>query len=46
MGRYFTRSGEPPLRIYVRFRPDGEEWSLDAVRIERAIMMTSNGGTP
>ncbi len=46
MGRYFTRSGEPPLRVYVRFRPDGESWSLDAVRIERAIIMTSSGGMP
>ena len=33
MGRYFTRAGEPPLRVYVRFRPNGEDWSLDAVRI-------------
>ena len=35
MGRYFTRDGEAPLRVYVRFRPTGDEWSLDAVRIER-----------
>jgi hypothetical protein len=46
MGRYFTRSGEAPLRVYVRFRPNGEEWSLDAVRIERATVLTSSGGTP
>jgi len=43
MGRYFTRAGEPPLRVYVRFRPDGEGWSLDAVRIERATLLTSGG---
>jgi hypothetical protein len=46
MGRYFTRVGEPPLRVYVRFRPNGEDWSLDAVRIERATMLTSSGGAP
>jgi hypothetical protein len=46
MGRYFTRAGEPPLRVYVRFRPNGEDWSLDAVRIERAAMLTSSGGGP
>jgi hypothetical protein len=46
MGRYFTRAGEPPLRVYVRFRPNGDDWSLDAVRIERATMLTSSGGAP
>jgi hypothetical protein len=45
MGRYFTRDGEAPLRVYVRFRPDGGEWSLDAVRIERPTILTS-GATP
>jgi hypothetical protein len=45
MGRYFTRDGEAPLRVYVRFRPTGDEWSLDAVRIERPTVLTS-GGAP
>lgn len=45
MGRYFTRDGEAPLRVYVRFRPGGGEWSLDAVRIERPTVLTS-GGAP
>jgi hypothetical protein len=45
MGRYFTFDGEAPLRVYVRFRPTGDEWSLDAVRIERPTVLTS-GAAP
>jgi hypothetical protein len=44
IGRYWTRTGEPPLRVYFRFRPDGRAWSLDAVRIERGTLMGAAGG--
>ncbi len=43
MGRYWTRSGEPPLQVYLRFRPEGEAWSLDAVRIERTSFGSASG---
>ena len=44
MGRYWTRSGEPPLQVYLRFRPEGEAWSLDAVRIERTSFGVTSSG--
>lgn len=44
MGRYWTRSGEPPLRVYLRFRPEGRTWSLDAVRIERGTVLGATSG--
>ena len=43
MGRYYSRTGEPPLRVYVRFRPEGAAWALDAVRIERGTSSLVGG---
>jgi len=43
MGRYWTRGGGSPLRVYLRFRPEGDAWSLDAVRIERATFGAATG---